>query len=90
MVHIFADCIGGALVPVSAGVGLLGRENIDKSLPERVEFVGLLDMFVQRRRIELREQVYVVVARIYTVAYWNIDEPVFAGKRHCRLATVFC
>jgi len=89
-VHVFADGVGRALIPVSARVGLFRRENIDKPRRERVEFVSLLDMPVQAGGVELGQEVDVVATRVYAVAYRNIYKPVFARQRNGGFAAVFC
>lgn len=90
MVHVFSHGIRGSLIPASSGICLFGGEDVDETLPERIEFIGLLDMFVERSRVELGEQVYVVISRIYAVAYRNVHEPVLPRERNRRLAAVFC
>jgi len=90
VVHIFAHRVRRALIPVSAGVRLFGCENIDKSAVERVEFVGLLNVFVQGRRVELGEKINAIETRIYAIAYRNINESVFTRERDGRFATMFC
>jgi len=54
VVHILADCVRRALIPVAARIGLFGGENVHKAASERVEFVRLLNVLVERGRIELR------------------------------------
>jgi len=90
MVHVFADGVGSALIPVSACIGLLRRKNIYKSAAERVEFIGLLNVPVQRSRVKLCKQINALATRIYAVAYGNIHKPVLARKRNSGLAARLC
>ena len=86
MDEIAADGIGRALVPVGVLFGLLRRHDIDKSLAEGIEVVGALHMAVQGGRVELRQQEDAVDPRIQAIADRDIDQPVFAGQGHRRLA----
>ena len=47
--------VGGALKPVGAVGRLLGGEHLDEAVREHVEAVGLRDVPVERRGVELRE-----------------------------------
>ena len=88
MDEVAADGIGGALVPVGAGLGLLGREDVHEPAAEGVEVEGALDMPVQRRRVELRQDEDPVDAGVDAVADRDVDEPVLAGERDGRLAAL--
>ena len=50
-----AHGVGRALEPVRALGRLLGGEHLDEAVREEVEPVGLRDVPVERRRVELRQ-----------------------------------
>ena len=49
------DGVGRALEPVRALRGLLGGQHLDEAIREEVQPVGLRDVPVERRRVELRQ-----------------------------------
>ena len=77
--------VGRALEPVGVLGRLLGRDDVDERLREVVEPVGLADVPVERRRIELRQHEDPADAGVQAVADGDVDEPVFAADRHGRL-----
>jgi len=84
--QILADGIGGALIPTGAGRCLLGGEDFHEAArTEDVEFVGRADVLVQRRAVELREQVDAANTGIQAIADRDINEAVFAAERDGRL-----
>jgi hypothetical protein len=56
MLEIPADGISRALIPVRTFFGLLSGEDIDKATAKRVEMINALNVPMQRRRVELRQQ----------------------------------
>jgi hypothetical protein len=88
VVQVLADGIGGALIPGLLVTGLLGGEDVDETTAETIELVGLLDVLMQRSRVELREDKDLVKTRIQAVADRDIDEAVIACERYRRLAAI--
>ena len=80
-----AHGVGGALEPVRAVGRLLGGEDFDEALREHVEPVGLRDVAVERRRVELRQHEDPLEVGVQAVADRDVDQPVLAAERHRRL-----
>ena len=80
--QVFADGVGGALVPRGVGKGLFRRENFHEAAGEMVELVGLRNVPVQRGGIELGQQVNAAQAGVDAVGNGDVHQPVFAGERH--------
>ena len=57
---------------------------------EGVELVRALDMAMERRRVELRQEEYPVDFRVDAVADRDVHEPVFPGEGYRGLATLVC
>ena len=77
--------IGRALEPVGGLGRLLGGDDVDERLREVVEAVGLADVPIERRGIELRQHEDAPDAGVQAVADRDVDEPVLAADRHGRL-----
>ena len=77
--------VGRALEPVGALGRLLGREHLDEAVREHVQAVGLRDVAVERRRVELRQHEDALQAGVQAVADRDVDQPVLAADRHRRL-----
>ena len=77
--------VGGALIPVRIVRRLLGGQDLDEALAEQVHPVGLGDVPVERRRVELRQHEDAADVRVQAVADRDVDQPVLAGDRHGRL-----
>ena len=84
--QVSPDGIRRTLIPVVAEFGLLGGKNLHKALPEAIETIGILNVSVQRRRIELAEQINTVIAGIDAVAYGDVHQAIFARQRNGWLA----
>ena len=63
MNQVFAHGVGGALIPGGVGKGLFGREDFDEAAGEMIELVGLRNVPMQRRGVELRQQVNAAAGR---------------------------
>ncbi len=83
--HALPNRVSGALKPVLRHRCLLGREDVDKAIPEPVELVRSCDMPVEAGRVELCQNEDPVDVRVDTVRYRDVDEPVLPGDRHGRL-----
>ncbi len=82
MDQVFADGIGGALIPGGVGEGLLRGEDFDEAAGEMVELIGLRNMAVERGGVELGQQINASQAGIDAIGDGNVDQAVFAGERH--------
>ncbi len=65
-----------ALEPAAAVGRLLGRQDLDETFRVAVEPVGLADVTIERRRVELRQHDDLPDLRVQAVADRDIDEPV--------------
>ena len=68
---------------------MLGREDLDEARGEVVELVARIDVPVQRRAVELGENVDPAESGIETVADREIDQPVFAAQRDRGFGSLF-
>ena len=84
------DGIGRALIPVGIVGRLLGGQDLDEALAEQVHAVGLVDVPVQRRRVELRQDEDAADIGVQAVADRDVDQPVLAGDRHRGLRSELC
>ena len=87
-VQVLAHGVGSALVPVAGPDPLLGREDVDVSLAEVVEPVGLRDVTMEARAQELRHHVDALDAGVQTVADRDVDQPELTADRNGRLGSV--
>ena len=83
-----AHGVGRALVPVAVVDRLLGGQDVDEAAAEGVEAVGLGDVAVQARAVELGDDEDAVDAGVQAVADRDVDEPELAAHRHRRLGAV--
>ena len=63
-----ADGVGGALIPVRVVRRLLGGEDLDEAAGEAVQPVGVGDVPVERRRVELRQHEDAADVRVQAAA----------------------
>ena len=80
-----AHRVGRALEPVGVVGRLLGGEHLDEAVGEEIEPVGLRDVAVERRRVELRQHEDLLQPGVQAVADRDVDQPVLAADRHRRL-----
>ena len=80
-----AHRVGRALEPVGAVGRLLGGEDLDEAAREQVQPVGLRDVAVERRGVELRQHEDALEAGVQAVADRDVDQAVLAAERHGRL-----
>jgi hypothetical protein len=80
MDEVSSHRIRSSLIPIITMLGLFCRQYFNKAFPEAVKSICVLNMPMQRRRIELAEQINTIVAGIQAVADWYVDQPVLAGK----------
>jgi hypothetical protein len=81
---IFADSIGGSLIPIGPFNCLLHGKNFDKPAVELVEQIRLTNMPVQTDGIKLRQQVNPVDIAPQAIGNGDIDQPVFPRQRRGR------
>ena len=86
--EVLPDGVGRALIPGVAARRLLRGHDLDEAAGEIVEPVALLDVPMQRRAVELREQEDALEAGVEAVADRDIDDAVLARERHGRLGSV--
>ena len=77
-----ADGVGRSLVPGGVVGGLFRSQDIDKGRAEGAEMVGILDMPVQRRGVELGQDEHPGYSGIQAIGDRDVDEPVFSGDRN--------
>ena len=78
----FAHGVSGAFEPGRAVGRLFGGEDLDKPVREEIHPVGVADVTIERRGVELREHVDAPHVGVEAVADRHIDEPVLAADRH--------
>ena len=74
------DGIGRALVPAGIVGRLLGGQDLHEALSEQIHPVGLVDVPVERCRIELRQHEDAADVGVQAVADRDVDQPVPAGQ----------
>src|SRR5436190_3806968 len=87
--EVFANGVGGALIPRHIGWRLFRGEDFDEAAAEMIELVRLRDVAVKRRGIELGEEINAFEIGIDAIGDRDIDEAVFAGERHGGFGTLF-
>ncbi len=80
-----AHGVGGALEPLGAVLGLLGREHRDEGRAEHVELVRHRQVLVEALGVVLRQHEDAPQVRVDAVADRDVDQPVLAADRHGRL-----
>ena len=88
MEQVFPHGVGCALVPRGVAQRLFRSEDFHKTAREMIEFVGLRDMPMQRRRIEMREQINAAQIGVDAIGDRDIHEPVFTGQGDGRLGAL--
>ena len=86
--EVLAHRVTGALVPAFMVERLLGGEDLDEPLRERVEDVRVRDVQVQRGGVELREYVDLLEAGVDAVGQRYVDEAVLSAEGHGGLRAV--
>jgi hypothetical protein len=81
MEEVFANGVGGALIPGSIGKGLFGGEDFDETAGEMVELIALGNVAMEGGGVELGEEVNAFEAGVDAVRNGDIDEAIFAGER---------
>ena len=85
MSRALADRVGCALEPLRAIRRLLRGQHLDEAARKHVEPVGLGDVTVERRGIELGEHEDPLQVGVQTIADGHVDQPVLAADRYRRL-----
>jgi hypothetical protein len=88
MLAALAHGVGGALEPAVVARCLFGSQDVDKSLGEVVEIVGIFDVGIERGRIILRYHKHAFDTGIDTIGDRNVDQAVFAANGYCWLGTL--
>ncbi len=77
--------VGRPLEPGGAFGGLLGGEHLHEALGKDIEAVGLGDVPVERRGVELRQHEDALEVGVQAVADRDVDQSILAADRHGRL-----
>jgi hypothetical protein len=80
--------VSRALEPIGIGHSLFSSQYFGEAFRKRVEAVGVRDVMVQRRGIELRQDEDFLESGIEAVADRNIDQPVLSSERDSRLRSI--
>jgi hypothetical protein len=86
MLKVAPHRVRRALIPVRALLGLLGGEDVHEAAAEGIEVESVLDVPVQRSRVELRQQENPVDVAVDAIADRNIDEAILSRQGHRRFA----
>src|SRR5262249_18791407 len=88
MNEVLSDGVGGALIPGHAFRGLLRRHDLDETGRELIEAIALLDVAVQRTRVELSEDEDPSNVGVDAVADGNVHQAILAAQRDRRLGPI--
>ena len=80
--HMLPHRIRRPLIPGRVRQGLFRRQHLHKAPREVVEFIRLRNMTVQRRGVELREQIHPLNTRVDAVGNGDIDQTIFPRQGH--------
>src|SRR3954467_14141496 len=83
-----AHGVGRPLIPVAPFERLLGRQDVDETVAEGAEAVGLRDVAVQAGAVELGDDEDAVDPRVQAIADRDVDQPELPSHRHGRLRAV--
>ena len=83
-----ANRVGRSLEPVGVVGRLLGRQDLDEAVAEQIHAIGLGDVAVERRGIELRQHEDAAELRMQAIADRNVDQAVLSADRDGRLGPV--
>ena len=86
---VLIDRVCSTLVPLRALAALIRRQGIDAAIQAvKIPSLAVCQIHVQDMRLILRQNTDGVDAGIDTVGQREVDDTVFAAKRHCRLRYV--
>ena len=88
MMHVLANRIGRALIPIVTLVRLLRGENVDEATRIWIKFVGLLNVTMKRSSIKLLEDKDLIKTRVKAVTDRDIDQTVLTSERYRRITAV--
>src|SRR5262245_51407030 len=80
-----ADRIRRPLKPRLALGRLLGSENVDETTRKQIHAIGLTHVPIQRRGVELRQDIDAADIGMEAIANRYVDKAVLAADRNCRL-----
>ena len=86
--EVFADGVGGAFIPGRVGKCLLGGEHLHEAAGEMIELVGLRQVAMQGRGVELRQNVDAPEAGVDARGNRHIHEAVLACQGHGGLGAI--
>ena len=88
MDQILAHRVRRSLIPTLRGRSLLGSQNLNETTREMVKLIGRRDMPMQRRRIELGQQIHPPQPGIDAIRNRNIHQSILARQRYRRLGSL--
>ena len=84
MSQSLANRVRCSLVPGWIIRRLFRGEYVDEGLAKSTEMIGVLDVSIERSRIELREHEHPSDTVVQAIGDRNVYESIFAGDRYCR------
>jgi len=75
---VLAHCVCRPLIPRRVGERLLRRQHLDEPSREMIEFIRLRNVPVERRRVELREQVNPAQSGVDAIGNRNVHQTIFS------------
>jgi len=79
--EIFANRVRRALIPGGVGESLFSREDFDKAAGELIELIRLRNVPVQRRGIELGQEINALETGVDAIGNRDVDKAIFAAER---------
>ena len=87
--EIFPHRVRRALIPRGVGQRLFRGEDFHEAAGEMIKLIGLRNVPMKGRGVELREDVHALEPGVDAVGDGDVHEPVFAGERHGGFGAVF-
>ena len=90
-VQVLIDCIRCPLIPVSAFVPRVRRQDEYAAIALiEIPCTACAKIIMELERAILREHADLVDTRICTIAQRKVDDTIFAAERYCRLCNILC
>jgi hypothetical protein len=88
MDEVLAHCICGSLEPARMHEGLLGCQDLDETLGKGIEGIGPRNVEMERGRIILGEDIYLIEVGIDAIRDRNIDDSVLSPEGNGRFGAI--
>jgi hypothetical protein len=85
MLEVLTNGIGGSLIPGIGLVGLLGSQDFNKAVAERVENIRIGDVIVQGGGVELGQDIDLPDTAVDTVGDGNVHQTILTSEGYGRL-----